>query len=113
MNGNTARCSGGAGSTVQGEILHISSGGEIKPWTQFIVEINTAWAAAEEGRELTYLSLTPPKGSGWITIRLGCLSFLVKSWKMVPWSKGKIKIPNKPYSDICHGPPFCSKQGWL
>lgn len=30
----------GEGSTMQGEILHIASGGEIKMWTHFIVEIN-------------------------------------------------------------------------
>lgn len=30
----------GEGSTMQGEILHIAVGGEIKMWTRFIVEIN-------------------------------------------------------------------------
>lgn len=53
------------------------------------------------------------QGSGWVTIRLGCLGLLVKSWKMAPGSKGRVKVLNKPYSDVSCSPPFCSNKGCL
>lgn len=89
----------GAESTVQGENLHIATGGGIKMWTRFTVETNFKYCLGWCRREGTHRAIPNPcwgSGRAKDRLHLGSCTCQLRAGGWC-WDQREDKNHNKPY----------------